>query len=213
MAIHAYNEIYLDDAQRRLGEAFDFAMVTAGISPGDFSAYFVKSDVSKQFENGNARYISGMNGCELAKLILEQSGLGCDIPDVIYIDRSPEYWSGWILAFYQWHSGKKYSEILAYLPLDEILGMYHTYHEMDVMRFAEAASEKITARKPGTNLKICRTLVGYSQSQLAKESGVPIRQIQLFEQRKRDINKAASETLLKLSKALYCKIEDLMETN
>ena len=37
------------------------------------------------------------------------------------------------------------------------------------------------------------------------------RQIQLFEQRQRDINKASAVTLLMLSRALHCRMEDLIE--
>lgn len=50
-----------------------------------------------------------------------------------------------------------------------------------------------------------------AQSQLSAESGVPCKQIQLFEQRQRDINKTVAETLLRLSRLLYCRMEDLME--
>ena len=50
-----------------------------------------------------------------------------------------------------------------------------------------------------------------SQRELSEESGVALRQIQLFEQKKRDINNAAACTLLQLSKALHCRMEDLME--
>jgi len=41
---------------------------------------------------------------------------------------------------------------------------------------------------------------------------VPLRQIQLFEQGQRDINKTAAVTLYKLSKALCCRMEDLLES-
>ena len=33
----------------------------------------------------------------------------------------------------------------------------------------------------------------------------------MYEQRRNDINKAQADTLLKLSKTLHCKIEDLFE--
>ena len=46
---------------------------------------------------------------------------------------------------------------------------------------------------------------------LAEKADVSIRQIQLFEQRERDINKTSAETLNKLSKALHCKMEDLLD--
>ena len=50
-----------------------------------------------------------------------------------------------------------------------------------------------------------------SQTALAAESGVPLRQIQLFEQGQRDINKTSAATLKQLSKALCCRMEDLIE--
>ena len=49
-----------------------------------------------------------------------------------------------------------------------------------------------------------------SQSELAEEAGVPLRQIQMFGQL-RDISKSAAETLLRISKSLCFRIEDMME--
>ncbi len=46
---------------------------------------------------------------------------------------------------------------------------------------------------------------------VSKSSGIPLRQIQLFEQKQRDINKTSADTLYRLSKALCCKMEDLLE--
>ena len=40
---------------------------------------------------------------------------------------------------------------------------------------------------------------------------MPLRQIQLFEQGHRDINKTAAITLHKLAKAMCCRMEDLLE--
>lgn len=60
-------------------------------------------------------------------------------------------------------------------------------------------------------LKEYRTKSGMSQSQLAEASGVNVRMIQYYEQGVKDINKASAETLYKLSRALGCKMEDLLE--
>ena len=62
-----------------------------------------------------------------------------------------------------------------------------------------------------TNLKHIRTTKGYSQKQLAELSGVSLRSIQMYEQRNKDINKAQSESLYHLAKALGCSMEDLLE--
>lgn len=60
-------------------------------------------------------------------------------------------------------------------------------------------------------LKEYRTKSGMSQSQLAEASGVNVRMIQYYEQGVKDINKASGETLYKLSRALGCKMEGLLE--
>ena len=50
-----------------------------------------------------------------------------------------------------------------------------------------------------------------TQKKLAEESGVPLRQIQLFEQRERKINLAKTITVYQLSKALNCSVDDIIE--
>lgn len=126
-------------------------------------------------------------------------------------NKGPEYWAGWALAFYQWYSGYCFMEILTAAPLEELIVMYSTYHEMDILQFADRMQEKMKAACPRTKLRLRRETCGLSQSELAAISGVPLRQIQLFEQRQRDINRTAAETLLCLSRTLCCRMEDLME--
>ena len=62
-----------------------------------------------------------------------------------------------------------------------------------------------------TNLKRIRTDRGHSQKQLSGLSGVSLRSIQMYEQRNKDINKAQSDSLYRLAKALGCTMEDLLE--
>ena len=62
-----------------------------------------------------------------------------------------------------------------------------------------------------TNLKRIRMSKGYSQKRLAEQSGVSLRSIQMYEQRQKDINKAQSDSLFRLSKVLGCTMEDLLE--
>lgn len=60
-------------------------------------------------------------------------------------------------------------------------------------------------------LKALRVKKGYSQSALAKISGVNKRNIQLYEQGERRIEGASLEKLCDLCKALDCKIDDLID--
>ena len=81
---------------------------------------------------------------------------------------------------------------------------------MDITKSVEYLDSRIKTMY--SRLKMYRTLMGMSQSALSKASGVALRQIQLFEQGERDINKTSAITVLQLSKALGCNMRDLMET-
>lgn len=59
-------------------------------------------------------------------------------------------------------------------------------------------------------LKDMREKAGMSQSQLASKADVNVRMIQHYEQGSKDINKAEVMTVYKLSKALGCNMEDIM---
>lgn len=212
MEIRAYDESYLAVAQNILGHAVDFAVMTLNLDPDEFGNLFIVSDASRQFARGNPRYVAGMNGCELARQVLSESHTSfIDVEDVMFQDKSPEYWAGWALAFYQWYSSRSFMEILYAVSLSRIIEMYPVYHEMDIHQFTDHMDDIMKEAYPVTRLKTRRTNNGLSQSELASDSGVALRQIQLFEQRRRDINSAAAITLLRLSRALYCQMEDLME--
>ena len=61
-----------------------------------------------------------------------------------------------------------------------------------------------------SRLKFYREEKGLSQSELAKKSGVPLRNIQAYEQGYKDINKAQVITVLQLAEALECDVYDII---
>ena len=212
MMIRAYDEMYLDSAQNILGHAVDFAVMSLEIEPELFGSALSVSKSAKQFAEGNPLYTAGMSGCEFAKAVLDDINLPYpDIEDVMYLDKSPEYWAGWALAYYQWFTGYSFIEILSAVSLPELIQMYSLYHEMDISRFTEQLNLKMKQKNPNTRLWKHRKNCGFSQAELAAASNVPLRQIQLFEQRQRDINNTSAISLYKLSKALHCEMEDLIE--
>lgn len=212
MVIHAYPEDYIASAQRILGDMLDYASNSCEMDPDIFFDMFIVSDIAYQFQTGNPSYIAGKTGCELVKEVIEKSGLDrIELSDEMYLDKSPEYWAGWALAYYQWYTGKTFIRIYSAVPIREILKMYPVFHEMDIMQFVSAMDEKLRKFYPETNLKRIRTNAGMSQNELAKLSEVPVRQIQLFEQRQRDINHTKAETVMRLGRALGCGMEELLE--
>lgn len=208
----AYQEIYLSKAQSVLGEAFDYAVNFCDIPGNDFAKLFVASSYSRRMENGEPSLLAGKSGIELAiDIVRETTGKEIIAALEERLRRSPEYWIGWAVAYYQWWSERKYSSIFKVLPFDELHQMYYTLHEADISKFLDIANARMKEYYPETNLKRLRTAYGCSQSELAKLSDVSLRSIQMYEQRNKDINKASSDTLYRLAKALGCTMEDLIE--
>ena len=127
------------------------------------------------------------------------------------MERSAEYWIGWAVAYYQWYSSRRYSDIFKVLPYGDLKKMYYTLHEADITKFVDIADERVREYFKDTNLKRIRTVYGCTQAELARLSGVTLRSVQMYEQRRKDINKASAETLYSIAKVLGCTIEDLIE--
>lgn len=210
----AYAEIYLSDAQKALGSMFDYAIHDCGQEIDLFFSRFLSSGLAEQFEQGNPKYVGGMSGVELAREVFRRTANA--VPDVTASgteDRSVEYWTGWVMAYYQWYSGLRFSDMAVYgLTASRICGMY-ILHEADVRKFVKAANDIIRRelKQRETNLQRIRRAKGYSQRELSEVSGVSLRMIQLYEQRQNDINRAQAGTLLDLAQALSCQPRDLME--
>ena len=101
--MHAYSEDYLEHAQQVLGDMMDFAVNTCGMNQDEYFVKFLVTGIAGQFEKGNPRYLSGLTGCELVREVMEKSGSPVVVEeDEMYLDKSPEYWSGWALCYYQW---------------------------------------------------------------------------------------------------------------
>ena len=209
---HAYQEIYLSNAQSMLGDAFDYAINVCHIPGSSFVKLFIASTISKRLENGEPSYLSGKSGIEVAMEILaETTGKVPDVAPQEHFGRSREYWIGWAVAYYQWFSGRRYSDIFQVVTFEELQKLYDPLHEADITKFADILDARMREFFADTSLKRIRTAYGCTQAELAKRSGVSLRSIQMYEQRNKDINKASAETLLRLSRVLGCTMEDLME--
>ena len=209
---HAYQEIYLSNAQAALGDAIDYAVNTCNIPGDDFVKLFCGSSLSRRMENGEPSLLSGRSGIEIAiDVIAETTGKQLEVTSTEHMERSVAYWIGWAVAYYQWYSARRYSDIFSVLPYDDLQQMYYTLHEADITKFVDIAEERIREHFKDTNLKRIRIAYGCSQAQLARLSGVTLRSIQMYEQRRKDINKASAETLYSIAKVLGCTIEDLLE--
>ena len=77
------------------------------MDPDKYFKVLLVSPISTQFENGNPTYVVGKTGCEIVKEVIRGSGFKePETEEIMYLDKSPEYWSGYVLAYYQWYTAK-----------------------------------------------------------------------------------------------------------
>ncbi len=201
--IHAYNDIYLNSVMHNLAALFDIAINAEGINPDIFADMFVNSKIASGIEAGVPDILVGKSATEMLVIILDKEIEYTVVP----VDRTPEYWAGWILANAQWYLNKTFKEILSVMPFSMLVSMYYPYHEADEMKMIE----KIENCFPSiSTLKIIRQKRNLTQEELALLSGVNIRSIRSYEQKDNDILKAQGDTLQKLAKTLDCTIEELL---
>ena len=128
-------------------------------------------------------------------------------------ERSSICWAGWALAYFQWYSGNSFEKIYKVLPFSKLMKMYPTLHEAVIKKFVSVADGLLSEDKNirETNLSQLRKARGFSQRELSDTSGVSLRMIQLYVQKRNDINKVQAASLYSLAQALCCKIEDLFD--
>lgn len=213
---HAYDDDYLPDAMANLAGAFDYAVNDCGLDIDLFADFFVASETADLFGQGVPKYVCGMSGQELVAEIMAGSGwLGlASLPDApVRVHATPGYWAGWALTYCQWARGVRFRDILDVLPIRDFLRLYPTLHEADESRIADVYDSRARSmREDGdSRLHEIRVRSGLSQAELAERSGVSLRSVQMYEQRRKDLARAAVSTVLSLARTLGCHIEDLLE--
>ena len=136
----AYKKTYLNGAMRNLAVMMDCGVRKYGYTIGEFYQKFLSSCVSRQFSQGNPRYLIGMSGAELADLVVQESGGSISDKNDGTYTTGPEYWAGWVLAYYQWLSRRSFAFMQRKgLGADTVVSMYHPLHEADLSKFADVA--------------------------------------------------------------------------
>lgn len=209
MATRSYDLTYLDNVATNIGTMYEYA-VSCGCDPIKFWDMFTFSEVAKQIENGNPRFLAGYSAIDLLNFVINKN-TNYNLTPEPFFNRGRYYWAGWILAQYQNYKATSFYNINKKFSIEIVLSLYDTLHEADTSKFLMIADEYISAHKTETSLKRIRTASGLSQKLLAEKAEVSIRNIQMYEQRKNDINKAQADILFRLSKTLGCNIEDLFD--
>ena len=213
MTMRAYNESYLDNAMTNLADMFDIAVNRYGKSGEDIWQDFARSKLASEFERGNPQIVVGKSGYELFFALYDTADKSVSYDDMVTpLSKSPEFWCGWALAYYQWSQNTTFKAIQEKITFEKLLSLYPVLHEVDEQKAAGILHERLNPKSSPTKLSALRKARELTQSELAALSGVTLRSIQMYEQRNKDINKAQAETLRALAKTLSCSIEDLIES-
>lgn len=209
--MHAYDRNLLGKAQITLASMIDCVVNVYGIGLKRFYSMFLNSEIAASFSRGDSSTIAGKSGRELAYTILSDSYPEIEVK-ISYENygRSKEYWIGWALAYYQWYSGLSFKKINEIVDISDIEKMYTVCHEMNIEQFVERIEMIRQSGKDESVLKRLRLYAGLSQRELADRSGIPLRTIQQYEQGQKDISHARADSILRLSKELYCSPEELI---
>ncbi len=208
----AYDEIYLNRARMTLGNMLHFAVYDLGRNITAFYDAFISSGLAGRFGKGEPKLTVGLSGIELAyEVLAKTTGEICDTVPVPAFDRSPEYWTGWVLAYYEWYRNVPFERINNVVPISEIVDMYSPMHEADILKFVDVIDKKLAEDIETKRLARLRAYAGLTQKMLAEKTGVSLRMIEQYEQGRKDINHASAETVYKLAKSLGCSMEELIE--
>ena len=119
--IHAYDKLYLSVAQKNLACMLDYMVNDLKRPLETVWQWFCMSNTASRFERGDCSVVAGMSGVEIAYEVLQEAGEPKpeQAPSYSY-DRSPEYWTGWALAYYQWSTSLSFAEINQAIPVTEV---------------------------------------------------------------------------------------------
>lgn len=214
---HPYAESLLPQAINTLGKAFDFADKHLPGGMERFFDLFMVSSTAHTFDGPDAQPAVGISGIELVLSVCDSSqdaGLDMMLMSSRRLPRDRRdraRWCGEVLAYHQWATGRTFRAISTYLSATDLVMLYASYRVASP-RVVSAVIEKNLAHiSSPTRLKTLRVAAGFTQAALASSSGVSLRSIQQYEQRKKDINHAQAISIYRLAQTLSCRIEDLLE--
>lgn len=205
------DDLYKEDVSTALADLLDIGANVCGLAGQSIVNAFVASGLARQFERQNPVYVAGRSGCELLVMLEPFTGT-LSLPfSLERFERTPDYWLGWALGAFQVETGCSYRRVFQEVSYDELVGMYYPLHEAAEDKFIEVLGRRLQRPKKVTRLRAIRDATGLSQAELAEKAGVGLRSIQMYEQRNKDIDRAQAATIVRLSRALHCDPEALLE--
>lgn len=210
--MRAYDKDMMLSARTHMAVMIDYAVTWCGLDLREFYDRWLASLIADAFGDGHPMFTLGMSGIEMAARVM--SNTGGEIPldgSYTYPWEDPSYyWTGWALCQYQWYKGSSFACIDRNgLPVEKVHQLFHPLHEADITKVFDVFDTYFRPR--AVSLKERRKNAGLTQAELAERSDVSLRMIRAYEQGRQDLARAEAATLLRLSRALSCPLEKLIE--
>ena len=211
MMTRAYDIAYLDDAMTSLGAMLDYAVNTCGEDLDLFYARFLGSGIAETFSRANPKYLGGMSGIELASMVAARTGEPLPRKDGLIDIGSPEFWTGWTLAYLSWYLNVDLRTLQSRgLTVASLHERYPVLHEADLSKSVQFAMKRLGETSGGHLLKLARKNARLTQRQLSDIAGIPLTVIRSYEQDKRSLKNAETENSRRICQTLGCRIEDIL---
>lgn len=207
--IHAYDEMYVDGAMIRMGDMLEYACLDCGYDPDAFWKMFLHSGIARKFEVGDVSVVAGKSGPELAYMVLYDVDHRREFPSPAWReDRSDLYWSGWVLAYFQWEQNRPFSEIWESISIRMLQKMYPTLHEADITKTVDTMTAMLKPAEK-SSVQTLRMIRGMTQQELADRANMTVSQLQRIEYGERKVENLSLKTAIALAKALGVSVEEM----
>ena len=161
-----------------------------------------------QLNEGNISFII------LAAVVAYRTGSVLPNEDGLIDIGSPEYWTGWTMAYLSWYLDLDFGTIQARgLTVQSLRDRYPVLHEADLSKSVHFAVIRLNETSSGGLLKLTRKNARMTQLQLSEITGIPLSVIRSYEQDKRSLKSAETENVRRICRALGCRIEDILPTS
>ena len=214
MAGKAYDEKELPQVISTLGKAFEFAEKCLPEGAAGFYRRFANSSVAATCTDPDAHPELGGSAFELVLDVNEDASIDTLLMNEKRLSKQETgrlRWEAELVCRYQWETGLPFPAVFRTLTEERLRKLHADYAELPPAEVVQKISVPETHESTATNLARIRRERGLSQAGLAKASGVTLRSIQQYEQRKKDISHAQARSVLALAQALSCTMEELLE--
>lgn len=206
------NDRLVITAIEMMAEMFEYSKCYLHVESDEFFDMLNNTNSSDKLYNLDIIYIYGKSSIEIINDIYLANEMKIKTFNNKKLLKSDKYyWLGLVIASYCYGKKISFKEFGQRIKPSQILRMYNIMHEAPHMKVIEEIDKILN--KQESVLKSIRQAKNISQNELSILSGVSLRSIQMYEQKKKNISKASFEIVKRLANSLLIKPEELYDSS